>query len=165
MKKEIFGTILVLAITAPVFYAGPSTAAMLDAPGHREVSATVKKVDGTLVSVRTDEGTTRYFTVREAEKSGLPSIDRGDTVVLQMDEGNQIIDIHGSHHHRSLTAMVETYRGSDKVLTVRTEDGATQSFELKDPVVPKVVILKEGAQISFEVDEQNRVMDLHPIQS
>lgn len=227
---------LILTITAPVFYAGPTFAVKVDASGHRELSATVNRVASGLVSVKTEEGTTRYFTLKEAERNGLPSMNLGDRVLIEMDEGNQIIDIHGekSHRvhapsvgereisatvkkidgglisvktevgttryftvkeavrkglgsmslgselrlvidagnqitdiqgvarHRSVTAKVEDFHRSDKVITVRTEEGNKETFEFKEPVVTKLVVLKEGTEITFEIDEQNRIMDLHP---
>jgi hypothetical protein len=235
MKKGLFGTLLVLTITAPVLNAAPLMAAKVDASGHRALTATVSKVASGLVSVRTEEGTNRYFTLKEAERNGLTSIEKGDPIFLQMDEGNQIIDIHrseptpfiaapgqrevlatvkkingvlvsvktevgttryftvkkaeqkgiqtinpgdsmllvidagnqivdieGPQRHRSVTANVEHYRRSDKMMTVRMEDGSSERYELKEPAVPKLAAVKEGRRITFEIDEQNRVIDLHP---
>lgn len=161
MKRGLL-IILLTVIVTPVFY---SSDIMAGPSGHRELSATVKKIDGNLVSVRTEEGTTRYFTVTEAEKNGLQPLYPGNTVVIELDEGNQIIDIHGPNHgadrHTSLTGTVENLRPSDKVMTFRTEDGENKIFELKDSVILKLDTFSEGVQLTLEIDEQNRVIDAH----
>jgi cold shock CspA family protein len=170
MKKEWLKGFLVLAMMmAQVFYAGHVMAADEPAKGHREVIGTVQKVEGDLISVKTGEGTTRNFTVKEGQREGFKSMKPGDQVVLEMDEGNQIVDIHpkgmlsskGTHGHRSITGTVENFSRSDKTMKVKTKEGKTESFGIKDSALAKLGSIKEGSQITVEVDEQNRVMDAH----
>jgi hypothetical protein len=97
MKKGLL-VFLILMSVSPLFYPNLSMAK----GGHREILATVKRIDGNLVSVKTEEGTMRYFTVTKAEKSGLPPLDRGDQLILEIDKSNQIVEIYGARNRRSV---------------------------------------------------------------
>lgn len=98
MTKGVF-VFLIVMIVSPLFYADPSLAKA----GHREIFATVKRIDGNLVSVKTEEGTMRYFTLTEAEKSGLPPLDLGDRLILEIDKSNQIVNIYEAAHYRAVS--------------------------------------------------------------
>lgn len=169
MKREWLGKFLFFAMMIQLFYAGQLLAADEPAKGHRELTGTIQKIDGSMISVKTSEGTTRNFTLREGNREGLGALKQGDKVVLEMDEGNQIVDIHpegmlsskGEHGHRSVTGTVEKFSQSDKTMKLKTKDGKTESFGVKDSALAKLGNLKEGTQITLEVDEQNRVMDAH----
>lgn len=171
MKKKILRGVLALAMMAQVAYAGQALAADEPAKGHREVMGKIEKIEGGLISVKTGEGTTRNFTLNEAKREGFKSFKAGDEVVLEMDEGNQIVDIHpkgmlsskGTHGHRSITGTVENFSRSDKMMKLKTKEGKTESFGIKDSALAKLGSVKEGTQVTLEVDEQNRVMDAHPI--
>lgn len=165
MKKAL----LVLAMIAQVFYAGQVMADDDPASGHREVSGTIEKVESDLISVKTTEGTTRSFTVNEGKREEIRSFKPGDKVVLEMDEGNQIVDIHregaiiteGDHRHRSIAGTLKMFSRTDKKIIIESNDGGTESFLVKDSAASKLGSIREGTRITLEVDEQNRVMDVH----
>jgi len=165
MKKGI----LILAMMAQLFYAGQVMADDEPASGHREVSGTIEKVENDLISVKTNEGTTRSFTVKEGKREEIRSFKPGDKVVLEMDEGNQIVDIHregaiiveGDHGHRSVAGTLKMFSRTDKKIIIESNDGGTESFLVKDSAASKLGSIREGTQITLEVDEQNRVMDVH----
>ena len=98
MKKRWL-VLLILMVIYPPFCAGPSMAKA----GHRQIFAIVTRIEGNLVSVKTEEGTMRYFTVTEAERSGLPPLDRGDQLILEIDKSDQIVDIHAAAHYRAIS--------------------------------------------------------------
>ena len=98
MRKGFFVFLILMAVS-PLFYPDPSVAKT----GRRTIFATVTRVEGNLVSVKTEEGTMRYFTVTEAERNGLPPLDRGDQLILEIDRSNQIVDIHQASHHRTVS--------------------------------------------------------------
>lgn len=165
MKKGF----LVSAMIAQLFYAGHLMAADEPAAGHREVSGTIEKVESDLISVKTTEGTTRSFTVKEGKREAVRSFKPGDKVVLEMDEGNQIVDIHregsiiskGDHGHRSIAGKLKMFSQADKKIVIESNDGGTESFLVKDSAASKLGSIREGTQVTLEVDEQNRVMDVH----
>ncbi len=165
MKKAL----LVLAMIAQVFYAGQAMADDDPSSGHREVSGTIEKVESDLISVKTTEGTTRSFTVNEGKREEIRSFKPGDKVVLEMDEGNQIVDIHregaiiteGDHRHRSIAGTLKMFSRTDKKIIIESNDGGTESFLVKDSAASKLGSIREGTRVTLEVDEQNRVMDVH----
>lgn len=165
MKKEM----LMLAMVAQFFYAGHVIAADEPSEGHREVSGTIEKVESDLISVKTEEGTTRTFTVTEGKRENARSFKPGDKVVLEMDEGNQIVDIHregaiiteGDHRHRSISGTLKMFSRTDKKIIIEANDGGTESFLVKDSAASKLGSIREGTQVTLEIDEQNRVMDVH----
>lgn len=158
MKKGFLMMVLISAIAGPLFDGGHS---MAGPSGHRELVGTVKSIYGNVVFIHTEEGTTRTYTLSEGKREGVPSLKLGDKLLLEMDEGNQIIDLHRPHRHSAVTGTIETLRPSDKMMTFRLGEGKAERFELKDPVIPKLAAVKEGTEITLEVDEQNRVMDIH----
>lgn len=165
MKKGI----LILAMIAQVFYAGHVMADDDPSSGHREVSGTIEKVESDLISVKTNEGTTRSFTVKEGKREEIRSFKPGDKVVLEMDEGNQIVDIHregaiiteGDHRHRSVAGELKMFSRADKKIIIESADGGTESFLVKDSAASKLGSIREGTRVTLEIDEQNRVMDVH----
>lgn len=169
MKKGLIRGFLVLTMIAQLFYAGQVMADDEPSSGHREVSGTVEKVESGLISVKTEEGTTRTFTVSEGKRENVRSLKAGDKVVLEMDEGNQIVDIHregsiitkGDHRHRSIAGTLKMFSRTDKKIIIESNDGETESFLVKDSAASKLGSIKEGAQVTLEIDEQNRVMDVH----
>lgn len=150
---------------------------------HRTVAGVVERVEENgMISVKTEEGTIRSFGVTDAKKEGLKALKPGDPVTLELDEGNLIADIHqgtaiakGSEpgiapegkggstpeQHRSVTGAIELFDPIQRKVTVKTEDGQSQSFEIKMPVVNKLNGVSKGAKVTLEIDEQNRVMDVH----
>ncbi|MBI3802156.1 MAG: hypothetical protein HY282_00135 [Nitrospirae bacterium] len=151
---------------------------------HRTVKGVVDRIDDKgMISVKTDEGTIRSFGVTDAKKEGIQSLKPGDRITLELDEGNLISDIHkgdatakgdtqgtispegkgGSTHadHHSVTGTVELFDPIQRKVTVKTEDGQSQSFEIKMPIVNKLNGVSKGTKVTLEIDEQNRVMDVH----
>jgi len=65
----------------------------LNKEGHRWVMGTIEKVGGGSFSIKTKEGTNRNFSIKELEKERIRNPQVGDFLVMEFDEGNQIIDI------------------------------------------------------------------------
>ena len=150
---------------------------------HRKVTGEVDRLQDGMIFLKTDEGTIRSFGVTDAKKEGVKSLKPGDRVTVELDEGNLIADLHkeeplakgnqngaispegkggasqGQHH--SITGTVEHFDPIERKVTVKTEDGQSQSFEVKMPVISKLNGVKNGTQVTLEIDEQNRVMDAH----
>jgi cold shock CspA family protein len=138
-----------------------------------------------MIFLKTSEGTTRNFGVKEGVKEGLKSLQPGDQITLELDEGNAIVDVHkegviakgtdekdlgdkggvGSSDvnkgHKSVAGTVETFDAGQKILIIKTEQGKAETFHVKDAAATKLNGVKKGDKVTLEVDEQNLVMDAH----
>lgn len=139
---------------------------------HRTLHGTVTKIENGMLFLRTEEGTIRNFStknIKEVEK--VRNLKEGDALVLEFDEGNQIIHIDRlSEHdalseaerHQTVAGHVEAYDPLARTLTLKLRDGTTRSFELKPSASLKAAGLKKGTVVVMEIDEDNdQVMDLH----
>ena len=137
--------------------------------GHRTVTGVISNVTPDMFSLKTDEGTTRNFSFKEARREGIGGLNVGDKVTLELDEGNQIIDIDKatggppsgmSAEHRSVSGTVVKFDRVKKEVTLKLKDGKTQTFTMKDPAAGKMSTVKTGAPITIHLDEENSmVMD------
>lgn len=138
-----------------------------DAP-HHMINGTVKSIEGDMVSVKLETGVTRRFGVAEAKKEGIKSLKEGDKVSLQVNEANLIVDIHkdgamaqNQRQHRSIVGTVEQFDPLQKKVTVKTDQGKTETFEIKMPIIAKLSGIEQGTKVTMEIDEQNLVTDVH----
>ncbi|MDC4203195.1 MAG: hypothetical protein MPW14_15920 [Candidatus Manganitrophus sp.] len=46
-------------------------------------------------------------------------------------------------------------------MTIKTTEGQSKSFQLKNPAISKLTGVMPGTEVVLEIDEQNRVMDAH----
>lgn len=74
----------------------------------RSVEGTVKKIFDTLVSVDTEERTTRYFTLDQLQEEERPAIEPGDSVALLIDAGNQIVAVQRTEEPALLSGSADT---------------------------------------------------------
>lgn len=176
--------LLSIAVTAhagDLLDGGPKLNPTTDQKLHRQVTGQVDRVEDGMIFLKTEEGTTRNFGVKDAQREGLKSLQKGDRITIELDEGNEIADIHkegavakgdqavgsegkggqGQGEHRSVVGTIETFDPIQKRVTLKTEDGQSQSFELKNPAVSKLNGIEKGTKVTLEIDEQNRVMDAH----
>lgn len=178
-SKLIIGAGLLLMAFSTAFAEGPTWVtdkpkgdihpAITEKPAHKTIQGTVEKIEGDMVHLKLDTGVTRRFGVAEAKKEGLKSLKPGDKVTLEVDEANLIADIHnggspaeGSEQgHRSVKGTVERFDPFQKRVTVKLDDGKTETFELKMPAMQKMNGIDQGTKVTMEIDEQNLVMDVH----
>lgn len=187
-RKILYATLFLLSLTVRTSYAGDllDGGPKLDTPPeqqqHRNITGEVDRIDGDMIFLKTEEGTIRNFGIKDAEKEGLKGLKPGDRVTLELDEGNAIADIHkeemvatgdqnemtatdkgGLSHeqHRSVVGTVEAFDPIKKNITLKTEGGKSESFEIKVSAIPKLNGIVNGTKVTLEVDEQNLVMDAH----
>lgn len=189
-RKMLYATLFLLSLTVRTTYAGDlldggpkiDTHASQSDELHRKVTGEIDRIEGDMVFLKTEEGTVRTFGVKEAKKEGLKGLKPGDRITIELDEGNEIADIHkeaqmaeGGQNgadsegkgglfqdkHRSITGTIESFDAIEKKVTLKTEEGQSKSFELKNPVISKLAGVTPGTEVTLEIDEQNRVMDVH----
>lgn len=190
-RKMLYATLFLLSLTVRTTDAGDllDGGPKIDTPAsqsdelHRKITGEVDRIEGDMVFLKTEEGTTRTFGVKDAKKEGLKGLKPGDRITIELDEGNEIADMHreaqmaeGSQNgadssdgkggasqdkHRSITGTIESFDAIQKKVTLKTEEGQSKSFELKNPAISKLTGVAPGTEVTLEIDEQNRVMDAH----
>lgn len=145
-------------------------------PHHRVIAAEVQRMNRGVVFVKTQEGTLRNFSIEEAKKEGISSLQKGDRLLLEIDEGNLIIDMQKQEaaakaarspesgtigHPQTIKGALDSFDPLDRKVSIRLGSGETQSFEVKVPVLTKLNGVTQGAHITLIVDEQGRVKDAH----
>lgn len=138
-------------------------------PGHRTVTGTISKLTSDMIVVKTNEGTTRSFSLKEMKREGIGGLSVGDQVTLNLDEGNQIVDIDkkspggsslSGSEHRSVTGNMMKFDRVKKEVTLKEKDGKSRTYSLKGPAATKMANIKPGTQITMYVDEENgQIMD------
>lgn len=190
-RKMLYATLFLLSLTVKTAYTGDllDGGPKIDTPAsqsdelHRKLTGEVDRIEGDMVFLKTEEGTVRNFGVKEAKKEGLKGLKPGDRITIELDEGNEIADIHkeaqmaegdqsgadspegkggaSPDKHRSITGTIEFFDAMEKKVTLKTKEGKSQSFELKNPAISKLTGVAPGTEVTLEIDEQNRVMDAH----
>jgi len=131
--------------------------------GHRNVIGTVSKTTERMLSVKTEEGTTRSFTVKSAAIDGVTNLQPGDRVLLELDEGNQIIGINaiGEKHQLVHGKVVEIDRNK-KIVTLELKNGTSQSYGMKEAMAGKMNNIEKEAVVTLMVDQRNNLaIDVH----
>jgi hypothetical protein len=168
IKSTIWLSAALLILGVSHFSFGVADAAS-EQLGHRTVTGTISKLTSEMIVLKTNEGTTRSFTVKEMKREGIGGLSVGDQVTLSLDEGNQIVDIDkkssggpsvGESEHRSVTGNVMTFDRVKKEVTLKEKGGKSQTYSLKDPAATKMANIKTGTQITMYIDEENgSIMD------
>ena len=161
-----FGLVI---FTLSIAYAGdlpgggsPDSTATSD-QGHRNVIGTISKTTENMLTVETEEGTTRTFTVQSAAIDGITKLRPGDRVVLELDEGNQIIGINDiGEKHQLVRGEVVGIDRDKKTVTLKLNNGTSQSYGMKEAMAGKMNNIEKGAIVILMVDERNNLAkDVH----
>lgn len=180
IKNGLLSLFLILTIITPLLYfAGGAMAAE---PGlimrERGVAiGIVKKIEGALVFAKTGDGTMRYFTVSDIEKNGFQPPKLGDPALMEIDNGNQIIDIHPLRVNRfgALEGLRSSGGGKivsatvkevgNSLISLKTGDETTRYFTAEDARKKGLQAIHRGNSFLLEIDRNNAVIDFHPMQS
>lgn len=151
--------------------AGASYLQPKDLSAHRSVVATVTKVVSGSVLLRTDEGAFRNVAVTDAARDGMPSLRPGDEVDLLLDQGNSVVAIApprgtGAYIGDEVTGTVQHgappfFDGFNRRITLKTDDGEVQTFELRDAVATKLNGIPKGRTIVLVMDRHHRAFDAY----
>ncbi len=142
-----------------------------DPSSHRSLTATVMKVESGMVFLRTAERTTRSLAVTEAKRDGMSSLRSGDEVDLILDRGNSILAVappRGTGAFIGDAVIGTVQHGAppffdrfNKQITLKTEEGDVQTFELRNAVATKLNGVPTGRRVILEMDAHHRAFDAY----
>jgi Cu/Ag efflux protein CusF len=124
------------------------------------------KVESGMVFLRTAERTIRNLSITEAKRDGMSSLQPGDEVDLILDKGNSVVAVApprgtGAFIGDGVTGTVQRFDRLNKRITLKTEEGEIQNFELRGALAEKLNGIKKGRTISLEMDGQHRAFDAY----
>jgi hypothetical protein len=139
--------------------AGPRT--------HQELTTVVTKIESGVIFLKPIKGLqNRAISLRKAERMGLVNPKAGDEVTVLVDEGNVLLDVHKKGlppaGHRLLTGKLSYTDPFWEVVELATRD-EHQTFGVDSLAASKLSILRAGAPVRLELDEDNMVIDIHPV--
>jgi len=115
-----------------------------------------------MISLEMEEGTVRSFTVKAAARDGVTRLKVGDRVLLEFDEGNQIVDIIDiGEKHQLVKGEVVEVNQEKKIITLKLKDGKSQSYKMKEAMAGKMGNINKGAAVTLMVDHNLSAMDAH----
>ena len=131
--------------------------------GHSTVVGTISKTTENMLTLETENGTTRNFTVKSAKIDGVTKLQTGDRVLLELDEGNQIIGIKNiGEKHQLVHGEVVGIDQSKKTITLKLKNGTSQSYGMKEAMAGKMNNIEKGAVVTLMIDQRNNLaMDVH----
>jgi hypothetical protein len=116
-----------------------------------------------MLTLETEKGATRSFTVKSAEIDGVTKLQPGDRVLLELDEGNQIIGINNiGEKHQLVHGEIVGIDRNKKIITLKLENGTSQSYGMKEAMSGKMNNIEKGAVVTLMIDQYNNLaMDVH----
>jgi len=160
-------------IILSLFAVSPVTSHEADQAGpttHRQLPAVVTKIQSGVVFLKpqnpSHELRNRVVSMKKAERMGLAAVKVGDEVLLTVDEENLLLDIHSKGMpeagHRLIVGKLSYADPFWEVIQLSTSEG-TQMFAVESEAGSKLGVLKEGARVRAELDEDSVVVDIHPL--
>jgi hypothetical protein len=156
--NKVWLTGLLFIIAPAMAYAAdlPSSGRQSAALGYKNTFGVVTRVTEDMISVALKTGTTRTFSVKDTEREGINECKPGERVLLELDEGNQIIDITDlGDMHRLVRGEVAKVDPIEKIVTLTLRDGTARSYRMKDAVAAKMNLVATGAVVVVMTDHHN----------
>ena len=163
--KRYGGTILlglfVVLLATPV---GAQQSQDIVLGSHYGFSGTVAKIESGMLFIRTDTSLqTRAISPNKADRVGLYNAKVGDSVNMEVDSGNVLIDASGTDRSNSDHVFVAgTVRYSDPYwheIQVSTPEGTT-TYEVDSLAGSKLSTLADGTPVTLELDADNVMIDI-----
>lgn len=128
--------------------------------------------------IRTDEGKEVHLEIRPQARSKMASLPIAIDAVFMLDDTNEIVDVNfasqeaaertgqdfedkapaiGSQQH-ILGIVVKPF--ANNRITIRTDDGAEQRFEVQHAMRDRLATLPKGTMVVLMIDETNHVADV-----
>jgi hypothetical protein len=126
--------------------------------GQRSVVGTISKTTENMLTLETEEGTNRTFTVKTAKIDLVTKLHPGDRVLLELDNGNQIIGIHDiGEKHQLVRGEVVGIDRDKKTVTLKLKNGTSQSYGMKEAMAGKMNNIAKGAVVTLMIDQRNNL--------
>jgi hypothetical protein len=132
--------------------------------GDRVLLGTVEEVRSDQARINTGEGQPRFVPMNVRKDKGLLDLKKGDQVEITVNDQNLLVDVHKageSSHHRviqgQLAEPLDT--GHDKAV-IRTKDGKQESHLVRPVARSKVASIPVGADVTFLIDELDKIVDV-----
>lgn len=170
-RHSVYGVLGFLTTSAVILFLGVGVSAHeADQAGpltHRELVGVVAKIQSGVVFVKPPVGLRfRVISPRKADRMGLHEARPGDQVTIVVDEGNVLLDVHKTGvpaaGHRLLVGKLNYADRYWEEIKLSTPDGI-EAFAVDTLTGSKLSVLKEGTPVRVELDEDNMVIDIHPI--
>ncbi|MDP9131912.1 MAG: hypothetical protein M3M98_02105, partial [Nitrospirota bacterium] len=133
-------------------------------PGNRVLMGTVEEVRSDQARINTGEGQPRFIPMNVRKDKGLLDLKKGDQVELTVNDQNLLVDVHKAgeaSHHRvirgQLAGPLET--GHEKAV-IRTQEGKEESHQVRPVARSKVASIPVGADVTFLIDELDKIVDV-----
>lgn len=129
---------------------------------HKELSGVVTKIEGGFIFVKTPNAL-RTISPNKGDRMGLHDVQVGDQVLLVVDMGNVLIDVHKVgdpiHGHQMVTGTLHYADPFWKEIQVSTPQGIKQ-FDVDTLAGSKLSVFEEGNPVTLELDEANVMIDI-----
>jgi hypothetical protein len=132
--------------------------------GDRVLLGTVEEVRSDQARINTGEGQPRFIPMNVRKNKGLLDLKKGDQVEITVNDQNLLVDVHKageSSHHRviqgQLAEPLDT--GHDKAV-IRTKAGKEESHLVRPVARSKVASIPVGADVTFLIDELDKIVDV-----
>ena len=132
--------------------------------GDRVLLGTVEEVRSDQARINTGEGQPRFVPMNVRKDKGLLDLKKGDQVEITVNDQNLLVDVHKageSSHHRVIQGQLAEplNTGHDKAV-IRTKDGKQESHLVRPVARSKVASIPVGADVTFLIDELDKIVDV-----
>ncbi len=128
--------------------------------------------------IRTEDGKELNFEIRAQARSMMASLPVGIDAMFMVDEANRIVDVNFASQEAAeragqvfgdkapVTAAQQNVFGTvvkpfaDHQITIRTDDGIEQPFEVRPAMRDKIATLPKGKTVVLLIDEANQVAEV-----
>lgn len=146
------GAVVLLSALCAMFAASPGYPA---GQGHRTLDVTVTDIKGEMLFYKTSEGSTRNISVKIVEEyERVEDVKVGDKLVMEFDEGNQVIRVNRPNRFTVPGQLVQ-YDEMKRTVTLKLKDGRSQTYAVIPPVAIKMATVPAGTKILLDIDLKN----------
>jgi hypothetical protein len=133
---------------------------------HMQMTGVVSKIRSGIVFVKIPVGLLpRTISPNKADRVGLHEVKPGDAVVLWVDAGNVLLDVHKKDalpaEHRIIAGNLNYADPYWTEITLSTPEG-TSTFDVDALAGSKLSVFQEGTPVAVELDADNVMIDIHP---
>jgi len=160
----IFACYLVLAMSPAQSAAEAEKTETLSLPGNRTLLGTVEEVRSDQARVNTGEGQPRFVPMNVRKDKGLLDLKKGDQVEITVNDQNLLVDVHkageASHHRIIRGQLAGPLETGHETAVIKTENGQEESHQVRPVARSKVASIPVGAEVTFLIDELDKIVDV-----